>query len=244
MLCRDLCHSSLQRDRFHRLPPGPPSLGLPQPDRPDPKYPLPPLPLSPPLKTKSGYFGSAYLGSANLVRPIWFGQFWCWPNLAKLSHPPEERKGREEGWAPKGGAPRRVARNFALFSVSRHNFHSFLPSLLRVFSWNFGGVLFRRGLKCARFEFFGCRSHGHRRPPCPTLDAHFSPLHSGDFRNAVPNADLHLIQKPSLRARVGPKIPSSCFLRPCDPQALDVSNSRLSSLFRPRAGCNATGVFQ
>ena len=34
---------------------------------------------------------------------------------------------------------RRTAQNFAFFSLSRHNFHSFFP-LLGVFSMNFGGV--------------------------------------------------------------------------------------------------------
>ena len=54
-----------------------------------------------------------------------------------------------EGWGPEGwgGAP-----NFALFfSVSHHQFRSFCLSLC-VFSWNFGGVLKRRGLKCARLQ--------------------------------------------------------------------------------------------
>ena len=48
-----------------------------------------------------------------------------------------------------GTALPRTAQKFALFSLSRHNFHSFFP-LLGVFSRNFGGVLKVRPFKCAR----------------------------------------------------------------------------------------------
>ena len=79
-----------------------------------------------------------------------------------------EPKPPKGGGAPKGGGPegwgaRRVGgQNFALFSLSRHNFHFFfslsgclLVSFflsLGVFSWNFGGVLVGRDLKCACFR--------------------------------------------------------------------------------------------
>ena len=53
--------------------------------------------------------------------------------------------------------PRRVGgpkfRSFS--SLFRHRFALFV-SLWGVFSWNFGGVLKRLGLKCARLEFSGC----------------------------------------------------------------------------------------
>ena len=61
--------------------------------------------------------------------------------------------GENKGGHPKGGG----ARNFAFFfplSLSRHKFLSFFP-LLGVFSWNFGGALKRRALKCARFGVLG-----------------------------------------------------------------------------------------
>ena len=46
-------------------------------------------------------------------------------------------------------------------------FRSFCVSL-GVFSWKIGGVLKRRGLKCARLEFSGCRvKPGGLRVPCP-----------------------------------------------------------------------------
>ena len=44
---------------------------------------------------------------------------------------------------------RRTAQNVALFSLSHHKCSLFLSSL-GVFTWNFGGVLKRRALKCAR----------------------------------------------------------------------------------------------
>ena len=49
------------------------------------------------------------------------------------------RSGAPRSGAPRSGAPRGGAQNFALFSLSRHNFLSFF-SLLGILSWNFGGV--------------------------------------------------------------------------------------------------------
>ena len=61
-----------------------------------------------------------------------------------------EGSGGEEGERPKGGGPK--FRRFFFF-VSRHQFHSFCVSSRGIL------VLFlkRRGLKCARLEFSGCR---------------------------------------------------------------------------------------
>ena len=49
-----------------------------------------------------------------------------------------------------------TAQNVALFSLSRHIFHSFFP-LLGVFSWNFGGVFEDRGPQMSTFGLSGCR---------------------------------------------------------------------------------------
>ena len=61
-----------------------------------------------------------------------------------------------EGWAQKGGAPKgggaKISRFFFPFPPP---FRCFCVSL-GVFSWNFGGVLKRGALKCARLEFSGC----------------------------------------------------------------------------------------
>ena len=66
-------------------------------------------------------------------------------------------QGREGG--RRGGGPNTRkgwgAQNFAFFSFSRPHFHFFLVSSfisLGVFSWNFGGVLVDRDLKCACFQ--------------------------------------------------------------------------------------------
>ena len=53
--------------------------------------------------------------------------------------------GAKKGGAPKGGAPKGGGPKFrAFFFLSRHNFLSFF-SLLRVLSWNFGGVFEAQG---------------------------------------------------------------------------------------------------
>ena len=49
-----------------------------------------------------------------------------------------------------------TAQNFTLFSLSRRKIRSCLPSL-GVLSWNFGGVLKRGALTCARLELSCCR---------------------------------------------------------------------------------------
>ena len=51
---------------------------------------------------------------------------------------------------------RRTAQNFALFSFSRHNFHSFF-SLLGVFSFSFSGVFEGRDPEVCTFGLSGCR---------------------------------------------------------------------------------------
>ena len=66
--------------------------------------------------------------------------------------------GAQKGGAPKGGAPKGGAQDFALFSLSRHNFNSIF-FLSGFFSWNFGGVFEERDprvfrvLSCARDAF-------------------------------------------------------------------------------------------
>ena len=70
---------------------------------------------------------------------------WRRVGARRVGAPTQKKWGPEgwglEGWGPKGGAPQgegpKISRFF--FSLSRHSFHSFLPSL-GVFSWNFGGV--------------------------------------------------------------------------------------------------------
>ena len=85
---------------------------------------------------------------------------WLWPTLAKTKFGPTNF-GQDQVW-PRGptnwfvhqGPPRPEPpspgpssagpHKISLFSLSRHNFHSFL---LGVFSWNFGGVFEGRGLE-------------------------------------------------------------------------------------------------
>ena len=73
-----------------------------------------------------------------------------------------------EGWGPEGWEPEgpKISR---FFSLSRHEIHSFLPSL-GVFSWNFGGVLKRRDPQMCTFGVLGlsCASPGgpRRRGQC------------------------------------------------------------------------------
>ena len=72
-----------------------------------------------------------------------------WRRVGPHGHP---RSGGPKGGGPKGGGP-----TFrAFFSLSRHNFLSFLLSL-GVFSWNFGGVFERRDPQMCTFGLSDCR---------------------------------------------------------------------------------------
>ena len=66
---------------------------------------------------------------------------------------------------PEGWGARRVG------GAKFRSFFSFSPTslpLLRVISWNFGGVIEGRDLKCARLEFSGCRVKP-RRPQAANI---------------------------------------------------------------------------
>ena len=83
---------------------------------------------------------------------------------------------------PPSGPLCRTAQNFALFSLSRHNFHSFF-SLLGVLSWNFGGVFEGWDPQMCMFELSGCRGkfrrlrgRGFTRQPENSKRAHFQAL--------------------------------------------------------------------
>ena len=65
-----------------------------------------------------------------------------------------------EGWGPEGWG----AQIFALFSLSRPHFHSFFP-LLRVSSWNFGGVF--EGVRVWALGL-SCETPAASGPPGPT----------------------------------------------------------------------------
>ena len=60
-----------------------------------------------------------------------------------------------EGWGPEGWG----AQNFALLSLSRHNFLSFFPRL-GVLPWNFGGVFEALGPEMCTFGVLGMSTRG------------------------------------------------------------------------------------
>ena len=69
---------------------------------------------------------------------------------------------------PKSGAPKGGEPKISLFSLSRRHFALFVSLSLGAFSWNFGGFLKRRGLKCARLESPNghiLRSRPSKNPP-------------------------------------------------------------------------------
>ena len=88
------------------------------------------------------------------------------------------KPGAPKGEALKGGGPKGVgAQNFALFSLSRHIFHSFLPLLL-VLSWNFGGVFEGRGAQMCMFGVLWLSCEAPAAPKAPGLRSTAQPENS------------------------------------------------------------------